>query len=91
MTDQTEVNNIYNDLDKILFYARIRNLEENSVLGLAELDRMIQNATFLYNKFDITEALSYINDTFRNSYVVKPGGVNDYLNRKKRAEQNSEE
>jgi len=76
-----EVNEIYTEQKKIILYAKIRNIEENGVLNSADFSVLEQNSTFLLNKFDIQQAVSYINDTFRNSYVLKPGGLNDYLRR----------
>ncbi len=87
----SELNEVYSEQQQMILYAKIRNIEENNVLTPADFDRLQQNSVFLLNKFDIQQALSYINDTFRNSYILKPGGLNDYLRRKTEAQQNSEE
>jgi len=72
-------------LEFLILYARIRNLDENSIFGNAAMDRIEKKSIFFYNKLDRIQALSYINNQFRFSYLQKPGGLNDYLNKQHKA------
>ena len=80
-----QIRSNYSDLEFMLLYAKIRNMEENSIFGPAAMDRIEKKSTFFYNKLDKHQALSYINDQFRFSYLQKPGGLNDFLNRQHKA------
>jgi len=69
-------NNIINNIYIISLYTKIRNIEESKVFGEPDIRRIIRQAKFLENKFDISRAISYINEQFRSTYKSKPGGVN---------------
>ena len=79
--DQDNFNAFYSDKDLHLLYARIRNIEENDFFDEAGMDILEQKINFFYNNLDRQRTLSYINDQFRNSYITKSGGINDYLSK----------
>ncbi len=77
--NENNINNQYSDLQFHILYAEIRNSEEGSPFPPPDMARLKQKATFFHKKLDNMKALSYINDQFRFSYILKSGSLNQYL------------
>lgn len=69
-------NRIFNNKYIINIYTKLRNIEENKVFGDPDIKRIIRQANFFEKKFDINNAIRYINEQFRSTYKSKPGGIN---------------
>lgn len=79
-------NNIFNNNYIIQYYNNIRFFEEETSFSIADRDTFTKNAKNLQKVFDISRAISYINEQYRSVYKSKPGGLNSVL-KKLRAKQ----
>jgi len=77
--DESTINSQFSDLQFHILYAEIRNIEEGSPFPPADMARLKQKATFFHKKLDNMQSLSYINDQFRFSYILKSGSLNQFL------------
>lgn len=67
-------------------YITARNIEEYSPYNPSQLKQIIKNAKNFYNLLDNSEAIGYINNTFRKTYTNRHGGLNDIVRRLDRRE-----
>ncbi len=74
--DITSYNNIINNKYKLLLYIKLRNIEENYIFPESDIKRIKRRSLFLLKKFDISNALGYVNEEYRSTYKAKPGGIN---------------
>jgi hypothetical protein len=70
-------------------YAQIRNIEEQGALDKQMMGMLLkQIKTTKY--IDNFQAMRYINDTFRNTYKSKYGGLNYFINKRKEKNKDTE-
>lgn len=76
---ESTVDSQFSDLQFHILYAEIRNSEEGSPFPPSDMARLKEKATFFHKKLDNMKSLSYINDQFRFSYILKSGSLNQFL------------
>ena len=64
----------------LLTYAQIRNIEEQGVLNKREFNILVKKIKMM-KYVDNFKAMRYINNTFRNTYKSKYGGLNYFINK----------
>jgi len=62
-------------------YANLRNMEENNIFHSATLKEKIKVSKIIQNKFDMSQAIGYINNEFRKTFPIKSGGMLQQRNR----------
>jgi len=82
-------NSIFNNIYTIEYYNNIRYFEENTSFSISDRNNFSKNAKNLQKVFDISRAISYINEQYRSVYKSKPGGLNHVL-KKLRTKQTEE-
>ena len=82
-------NNIFNNIYIIEYYNKIRYFEEDTSFSIPDRNKFSKNAKNLQKTFDISRAISYINEQYRSVYKSKPGGLNSVL-KKLRTQQTEE-
>ena len=65
----------------IEYYNKIRYFEEDTSFSIPDRNKFSKNAKNLQKTFDISRAISYINEQYRSVYKSKPGGLNSVLKR----------
>jgi hypothetical protein len=70
----------------LAMYANIRNIEEGFALGNKMYNKLIKQIKTTKN-LDSVQSMRYINDTFRETYKRKYGGLNYFIKRDQRKQQ----
>jgi len=73
------IDNKYTEQYMYDLYLTIRNIEEYSPYTDLQLKEIIKTAKNFNKIFDNSQAISYINNTFRKTYKNRPGGLNDII------------
>jgi hypothetical protein len=75
--ERKNYNNINNNI-LIKLYTNIKNIEEDYVFGVSDVNRIIKNATNINNAVDIQAAVRYINREYGTTFRSKYGSLNYY-------------
>lgn len=73
------INRKYTDDYMYDLYITARNIEEYSPFNQSQLRDIIKKAKNFHKILDKSQAISYINNTFRKTYKNRPGGLNDII------------
>ena len=82
LTPRRLINNIDIYTNKyIIYYIKIRNIEENNYYSKPDLEEVIENMIFLSKTFDRNKLMSYINLQFTKNATTREGSINWFKKR----------